>query len=132
MSTYAYDFEIPGRTPTLNEFLRWHWTKQRQHTKDMAWMVLQAVGADKNRVPIARCTLRIERYSHGHGRVDWDNLLGGMKSLCDSLTARHPSGIGLIEDDDTDCIITIPTIIPVSIRKKEPERTRIQIMKVIT
>ena len=126
---YEYDFEIPGRTPMLNEYVRWHWSKQRQHTKDLAWMVQKAVGADTKREPIKFCILVITRYSHGNQKMDWDGLLGGCKGLIDALTARHKYGIGLIEDDSTACILACPSIIPVNTPKSKPEKTRVQIMK---
>lgn len=121
-------FEIPGRTPMLNEWMRWHWTKQRQYTKDIAWMVRKAIGT-KKRDPFKHCLIFVERYSHGNQRMDWDNLLAGCKFLFDSLTVRHPSGVGLIEDDNTDCILVMPTIIPISVSKKEPERTIVKILE---
>jgi len=130
---YEYDFEIPGRTPMMNEFIRWHWTKQRQHTKDLAWMIQKAVGANVKREPIEFCLLVITRYSHGSKKLtDWDGLIGGMKGLFDALTERHPSGIGLIKDDNVECILACPAVIPVTVPKDKPERTRIQIMRMLS
>jgi hypothetical protein len=131
---YEYDFEIPGRTPMMNEYVRWHWTKQRQHTKDLAWMILKAVGIDNNREPIKKCLLFIERRARQNKikaqTWDWDGLLGGMKGLIDAMTARHKSGVGLIEDDSIECIVSIPTIIPTFCEDGEHERTLVRIMKV--
>jgi len=129
---YAYDFELPGVTPMNNEFIRWHWTKQRQHTKDMAWMVMQAVGVDRSRVPLKQCLLFIERRAKANPikvqTWDWDGLLGGMKGLIDALTARHPAGVGLIEDDSVECILATPTIFPTICGDGEHERTLVRIL----
>ena len=118
----------------LNEYVRWHWTKQRKHTEDMAWMVLKAVGPDKDRKPLRHCLLFIDRSAKpgvkGHQKWDWDGLLGGMKGLIDALTATHKHGIGLIEDDSTECILATPTIYPRICDEGEPERTRIRIVEV--
>ena len=121
-------FEIPDRTPMMNEYDRMHWSKKRQLTKDYAWMIKKAIGAKKPE-PFKHCLLFIERYSHGNQKMDWDGLIGGCKSLIDALTVRHPSGVGLIEDDNTDCILSVPTIVPVSIPKSESERTVVRILE---
>lgn len=129
---YAYDFTIPVKTPMLNEYLRWHWAKQRQHTKELSWLVLKAVGLDKHRVPLQKCIVVIERYTKSKRRLDWDGLLGGCKGLLDALTKTHPSGVGLIMDDSTDCIVSIPMVLPRECAPGEDEHTRVRIMDVTT
>jgi len=119
-------FEIPVRTPMLNEYVRWHWRKQRGHTVELAWMVREAVGP-RSTEPVKRCVLIIERHSWGQRRRDWDGLFGGMKGLIDALTATHQSGVGLIEDDSTECIITMPTVMDVRCEKGK-EKTVVRII----
>ena len=110
------NFEIPVATPMLNTYLGWHWTKRRKHTKEMAWLVrLACKRPDK---PFKKCIVVIERHkgpnaTGEYSKQDWDGLIGGLKGLLDAMTATHKSGVGLIEDDNTDCIIATPTVLRV-------------------
>lgn len=104
-------FELSEVTPMLNTYVRWHWRKQRQHTKDMAWLVWEAIGYTPAK-PFKKCKIEIERvHKAGANTHDWDGLLGGMKGLLDAMTATHKAGCGIIEDDSTDCIVEIPNVV---------------------
>jgi len=122
-------FEIPVCTPMLNVYDRWHWTKKRQHTREMALLVMEAMGSQRW-IPVQRCVLIFERHSWGNRRRDWDGLFGGMKGLLDALTSTHKSGVGLIADDSTECIIAMPTVMDVRCEKgKNKTKVRIIIME---
>ena len=110
----------------LNVYDRWHWTKKRQHTREMALLIMEAVGP-RSRKAIKKCVLIIERHSWGERRRDWDGLFGGMKGLIDAMTATHKSGVRLIEDDSTECIVAMPTVIDVRCEKGKG-KTRVRII----
>ena len=78
---YTYDFKLPGVTPMLNVYDRMHWSKKPQLVKDYAWMIKKAIGVDKNRVPLEKCLLFIERHAAENPiktqTWDWDGLLEG-------------------------------------------------------
>ncbi|MBK5943334.1 hypothetical protein LRF89_06650 [Halorhodospira sp. 9621] len=121
------DFELPEPTILLNRWQRMHWRDRRRHTEAVAWMVRAAVTPPAQ--PVARCQVHIQRYSER--LPDWDGLYGGLKPLLDCLvrpTKRNPHGLGIIEDDDPQCIVRLtaePTFAP---RKKG--WTRVQIVPV--
>jgi hypothetical protein len=120
-------FEIPVLTPMLNTYVRMHWSKQRQHTKDMAWLVWEAV-EHIPAIPFKKCRVKIERiHKPGATTHDWDGLLGGMKGLLDAMTSTHKAGCGLIEDDSTDCIVEIPEVVSRPCVRGESPRTVVTI-----
>ena len=123
-------FEIPVLTPMLNVYVRWHWAKQRKHTEELAWLVKAATMDCRPDKPIKKCRIRIVRRSKGKRLHDWDGLLGGMKGLLDAMTATHKYGVGLIEDDNTACIVEMPEIIVETCLRGESERTAVVIFDV--
>ena len=128
--------EIPEATPMFNQYVRWHWRKQRKHTETMAWLIRKAVGVQypKTHAPIKKCIVVIERHkgpsaTGKYPKQDWDGLIGGLKGVLDALTATHKHGVGIIEDDSTDCIVATPTMIPVK-APKCVDKTVIKIIEV--
>jgi len=129
-----FEFEVRGRTPMLNETMRDHWSKRKKQGEAWAWMIRKEIGSRVNDEPMQKCILIITRYAYDNAsktkKLDWDGLLGGAKLFIDILTATHSQGLGLIQDDSTECIIAMPTIIPVIIEKDEFERTQVRIFEV--
>ena len=100
------DFELPEPTILLNRWQRMHWRDRRRHTEGVSWMVRTVVTPPAT--PLARCRIHVERYSER--LPDWDGLYGGLKPLLDCLvrpTRRNPHGLGLIEDDNPQCIVSL-------------------------
>lgn len=129
------NFEVRGKTPMLNETMREHWSKRKKQGEALAWMMRKAVGIRVNEKPLEKCILIMTRYAYDNAsktkKLDWDGLMGGAKLFIDILTETHKQGIGLIADDSTDCIISMPTIIPVIIERDDFERMKVQIIEVI-
>lgn len=68
--------------------------------------------------PMQKCKVYIER--HSSGVPDTDGLYGGLKPLLDCLvvcTKRNPHGLGIIEDDNPDCM----DLKAVSVKSKRKE-----------
>ena len=126
------NFEIPVATPMLNTYLGWHWAKRSKHTQEMSLLIRSSCKRPDK--PFKKCIIIIERHkgpsaSGQYPIQDWDGLLGGMKGFFDSITKTGKYGNGLIEDDNTDCIIATPTIIRVKAPKGE-EKTVVKIIEV--
>ncbi|WP_435102330.1 hypothetical protein [Arhodomonas sp. AD133] len=100
-------FEIPEPTILLNQYLRMHWKARRRYVQRLAWRIRAAIGARRRR-PMEQCRIEIER--HSAGLPDWDGLYGGLKGLLDCLvvcTDRNPHGLGLIRDDNPECVVRL-------------------------
>lgn len=105
------EFTLPEKTILLNQWQRLHWTKRRLHAKQLAFQVMGALvksGQRRPREPLNRCHVEIVR---GSSQLpDWDGLYGGLKPLLDSFvkpTQRNPHGLGLIEDDNPNCVLSL-------------------------
>lgn len=125
-------FEVPVLLPTLNQYSRWHWTKQRKCTEDMSAMVKEALGLKfiREHKAFEKCIVVVERHSTKDPKdMDWDNIFTGLKPVLDSLTVRHKHGNGIIDDDSTRCIVSTPTIIPVKCKKGD-EKAVIKVIEV--
>ena len=108
----AITFILNKPAPSLNELLRMdrrHWSVRRKFKKQLAAEVLMALreaGHGLPASPMRRVRLTVERGSAG--TLDDDNLTGGLKELVDVLvwpTRRNPHGLGLIVDDNRECIV---------------------------
>lgn len=76
---------LPVVTPSLNELLRMHWTKQRRLKKDYGWE-LTAVNANDPKYRAEWKERREVRFlSCRPYLLDTDNLIGGIKPLRDAL-----------------------------------------------
>jgi len=98
----------------------------------MAWeMKSQIKGAPRT---FERAFICIERYSTGEP-PDWDNLIGGIKPLIDCLvtpTKANPSGIGIIRDDNPDCIPIQPIVVPVRVKRRSEQRTAVNVIELLS
>ncbi len=107
MTAPAVDLWLPGIVlPTLNVWSRWHWSKQRRHSRAMAWAVRAAWGQPLPPAPLfEQARIEIERCAPGIA-PDPDGLVGGCKGLIDSLLPYHvkrrPYGLGFLVDDGPD------------------------------
>lgn len=94
--------------PTLNTLLRLHWAKRRRiqsRVSQLVWLELRRQGIRRD-IPIAKCRIRIRRYSRRS--PDVDSLPSTGKLLLDVLqpsSRTHPQGLGLIADDTPECIV---------------------------
>ena len=104
-----FAFEIPLRTPTLNDWLRMHWRKRGRASRDISMAVIFACRPP--RVPLKYCRITIRRESTQE--PDRDGLVGGVKPLLDALqpfSKRHPHGLGFIVDDSPRCVLDLVVI----------------------
>jgi hypothetical protein len=101
----AYSFSLPMETPSNNVIKGMHWMEYRRLRMRWSLKVLaRALAGRRPTQPIAKAAVVVVR--HCAGQLDWDNALGGLKPLLDSLVARkgkvNPDGLGLIVDDNPD------------------------------
>jgi len=74
---------LPEASPSLNTFMRAHWTKQRR-IKAM-WSKLVLAHLPRGGQATGKRRLTVER--HGKRAIDLDNLAGGLKPIIDCLRA---------------------------------------------
>jgi hypothetical protein len=106
-------FTIPEASILLNVWKRMHWAKQKEYHERLCLLIRSALMTESCRpsVPFQMCKIEVDRFSAG--TADWDGLMGGLKPLFDTLvvcTKKNPLGLGLIEDDNPNCIIECPII----------------------
>jgi hypothetical protein len=106
-------FSIPEASILLNVWQRMHWAKRKEYHEVLCWSVRAALESEgyKRLSPFKQCKIEIDRYSSKLG--DWDGVMGGLKPLFDTLvvcTKTNPLGLGVIEDDNPNCIIKCPVI----------------------
>ncbi|WP_272962296.1 hypothetical protein [Alcanivorax jadensis] len=110
-------------TPLLNVWQRWHWQQRRRYTQHVRLELRSQIIPPKE--PLARCHIEIKRYSIG--LPDWDGLFASAKAPLDCLvvqTKQNPHGLGIIEDDNPKCVLTL-TVKPVQVKHKAEQRTEI-------
>ncbi len=88
---------LPKATPSLNRFTFRHWRVQSSAKKDWAIILLAAIGAQREKYrATGKRRLTVVRF--GVRLLDYDNLVGGMKScVIDNLRK-----FGLLLDDSPD------------------------------
>lgn len=88
--------ELDGIPPTLNEWARTHWTKQREKKNEWEWTVLAAaLKAKTGRPGYQEARIHITYHFKQKRRRDTDNY--APKFLLDALVKA-----GIIEDDRAD------------------------------
>jgi hypothetical protein len=95
-------FVLPFALESLNVRDRKHWARRSRDKRDISLEVMAAIGGPRHfpRPAWARSKITVVRSSAG--RLDRDNLYASTKALLDVLCARsprHPTGLGIIEDD---------------------------------
>lgn len=116
-------FDVPMRSPLLNEWQRMHWARRRQVCRVWARQLFVAHPRIPA-TPLARCRITIERFSTQE--PDRDGLHGGLKPVLDALqppSKRHPYGLGFIAEDNSTCVVELK---PIHVKSRE-KRTRITI-----
>ncbi len=106
-------FTLPEPSILLNVLLRMNRWDRKEYHKALCWSVRAALESEgyKRLSPFKQCKIEIDRYSSSLG--DWDGVMGGLKPLFDTLvvcTKTNPLGLGVIEDDNPNCIIECPVI----------------------
>ncbi len=94
-------FELGEPTPTLNTIRAMHFHAYKAYRRALAWQVRVAIGRRMPSRPFERAAITIERISLG--TPDRDGFIGGCKPLLDVLqpvSKRHPTGLGIIANDD--------------------------------
>lgn len=125
----VYKLEFPEATPsnnTIKGMNRFVYQALRQRWQGM---VLDAIRNHIPATPIDRSALIVVRHSSSY--LDWDNALGGLKPLIDCLvcaSARNPSGLGLVADDNPTNMPIAPYVHQLKCKRGE-ERTELFIYK---
>lgn len=119
------EFTLAKPLVLLNVLLRQPWPKRTRHRRALASEIAVATHRQRSGAPFARADITVVRYSCG-SIPDKDNLEGSVKILIDCLvmpgvpywvkggkrgggglmTCKHPSGLGIIEDDSQEHIVT--------------------------
>jgi len=82
-----------SQTPSLNKYLRMHWTARRRLKERYGWELVAAGAHDPKYA--AREEYRLVRFmSFRKELLDYDNLVGGCKPLVDAMVDT-----GLLADD---------------------------------
>jgi hypothetical protein len=103
--------DLPLRTPLLNKWQRMHWSQRKKRGEAISWAIRLQIGPLPDQ-PMRKCKVHVERESPV--APDVDGLYGSCKPLLDALVPlgkpdkngrrRHPYGLGVIADDNPDCI----------------------------
>lgn len=88
--------QLAQRTPSLNQWQRWHWAKRARYKKRLAAEV--AILSCGQRLEAVPMFVRITR--HSPRKLDYDNLAGGCKPLVDALVKA-----ALVVDDTCDWVV---------------------------
>lgn len=97
-----YELSLPEQTPSNNSMREMHFHDYKRIRQLWCQRVFAALNGRKPKEPIEQAFIVIVRECQGEG-LDWDNVYGGLKPLLDCLvcpSARNPSGLGLIRDDN--------------------------------
>lgn len=94
---------VQTKTPSLNTYLRTHWSKRRKLQSNIGLLIRVAVGCGRPREKFRR----VEIIRRSIKALDLDNLWGGCKPFIDSLV-----GLEFIEDDN-------PLDVSIDVRQEE-------------
>lgn len=97
-------FVLPEATPSLNTFMRLHWTKRRRVKDGWARLVLAHMPRGIGVEAAGKRRLTVER--HGKRAIDLDNLAGGLKPVIDTLRAFRL----LVDDDPASMELTVRNV----------------------
>ncbi|WP_160153325.1 hypothetical protein [Microbulbifer sp. ALW1] len=106
------EFTLPQASPLLNQIRGMAPKAYMAMRRDLANVVYGALvqsGQRRPAMPFSRVHIEIVRGNSG-SLPDWDGLYGGLKPLLDTFvppSRRHPHGLGLIEDDNPKCVVSL-------------------------
>lgn len=106
----VFKFRIPYPVTMLNEWQRMHWAVRKKYQTQLSWDVIEAAGLRGKEwaEPFKRCHIEVVRGSAVS--PDPDNLYSCCKPLLDVLkmpAGKTSAGIGIIEDDNSECILNL-------------------------
>ncbi len=102
---FKLDFKIFQLPATGNTYLNMHFMVRDRYNKEWYRLVFfETIGKIPPK-PLAKCSVRIERYS-ARIQIDADNFLTGSKPIFDALTVKHT---GIIMDDNLE-VMGIPKV----------------------
>lgn len=116
-SNLRYALSLPSETPSNNAIKNMHFHVYKKERE--TWLKLVSAAISEKQPTIENSGLVVIRYCAGGG-LDWDNAYGGLKPMLDCLvaqTAKNPSGLGLIRDDNCRLMPEPPYIRQESARK---------------
>lgn len=117
-------FAIDETLPTLNVLLRLHWSKRQRiarRVQQLVWVELRKQGL-LPMVPMQRARIQVRRFSSNE--PDPDGMPSTAKLLLDVLqpmSKRHPLGLGVIVNDDSDSITLHVEHVPKRVARTEVE-----------
>lgn len=85
-------------TPSLNELLRWHWTKRRTRAAHIARAL--SLGSARQGGPTGPGKRRVTITRHSSRLLDVDNLVGGCKPVIDAMVK-----LGWLVDDSPEHVV---------------------------
>ena len=103
-SRLAFVLHLDEASPSNNTLKGMHRFEYKKLREGFAVKVRGAL-AGRQPLQLAWSALYVVRRSAGH--LDWDNALGGLKPILDCLvapSARNPSGLHIIQDDNPDAM----------------------------
>lgn len=128
-----YQLQFDEASPSNNTIKGMHFHVYKKTREEWMRRVQQEVARqEKLPFPIEKAFLVVTRECCGGG-LDWDNIYGGMKPLLDCLvapSARNPSGLGLIADDNPRNM-PYPPFIRQLPAKKNAGRTTLEIYELV-
>jgi hypothetical protein len=127
LDTGPITFTLSKPTLLLNQLVRMHWTARGRYQRALAEEIASLVPHIPGRQPLQHAVVTVERRSVGIG--DQDGVIGGLKPMIDCLlvrSTRHPTGLGLILDDDPAHMTLIVRAIRVQKRAEQCTVVRIE------
>ena len=112
MACDRFVIELPMRTLLANVYNSLHWTKKMRYRDDLAVYMSNGIPwKDRPKVPWDAWSILIERESPKE--PDPIAILAGAKPVFDILqqkSKRHPYGLAVVKDDNSDCLIAYQAI----------------------
>lgn len=126
-----YTLQLSGASPSNNVIKGLHFHVYKKERENWMKAVMASLSTLERVPPIEKAFIRVTRESSGN--LDWDNVYGGLKPLLDCLvapSARNPSGLGLIVDDNPKNM-PFPPFVQQLPGKRGAGRTTLEIFELI-
>ena len=102
----SWTFTLPFATPSLNEIQGQHWSYARREKESLRWSLASALNHIPA-IPKAAGRRRLTIVRHGRGRLDQDNLAGGVKWLVDAIKERRL----ILDDNPEECELVCQQVV---------------------